>query len=178
MKTFRKWVRIIHRDLGFIMVGLCLVYGVSGFVLNHMGKHNPAYKTIEGTVQLSPNLKPEAIKDAWEKQDDLPEIMQVTQVNEDHYRLIFNGGIGVYSLNSGIVEYEQHRKKVIIYYLNKLHYNNVTGWTVIGDIFAVSLIFFAVSGLIMVRGKKGLSGTGKWFVLLGLLIPVFYILFM
>jgi hypothetical protein len=44
------------------------------------------------------------------------------------------------------------------------------------DFFAASLIFFAVSGLLIVRGKQGVSGRGKWFLLLGLLIPVVYVL--
>ena len=35
-KSLSYWLRVIHRDLGFLMVGLCLVYGVSGFLLNHM----------------------------------------------------------------------------------------------------------------------------------------------
>ena len=45
------------------------------------------------------------------------------------------------------------------------------------DLFAVSLIFFAVSGLFMVPGRKGFLGRGKWFLLVGLLIPAVYVLF-
>jgi len=177
MMAFHKWIRIIHRDLGFVMVGLSLVYGISGLVLNHMGKTNPAYKTKEGTVQLAPNLTSEAVKKAWQEQEDLPKMKQVAKIDENHYRLLFEGGIGIYSHNSGVAEYEQHKKKVLIYYLNKLHYNSIKNWTIMGDLFAISLIFFALSGLIMVRGKKGIAGTGKWLILLGLLIPLLYILF-
>ena len=44
------------------------------------------------------------------------------------------------------------------------------------DIFAVTLIFFAISGLFMIKGKKGIAGRGKWYLLIGLLIPlsIFY----
>ncbi len=178
MKILRKWVRIFHRDLGFVMTGLCLVYGISGFVLNHMGKNNPAYKTTEGTVCFAPKLTTKVLEETWIKRGNLPKIKQVVKINGDHYRLLFDGGIGIYSVNNGIVEYEQHEKKVIIYYLNKLHYNNVKGWTIMGDVFAISLIFFALSGLIMARGKKGFMGRGKWLLLLGLLIPLVYVLLM
>ena len=44
-KSLSYWLRVIHRDLGFLMVGLCLVYGVSGFLLNHMDGKDPAFKT-------------------------------------------------------------------------------------------------------------------------------------
>jgi hypothetical protein len=44
-----------------------------------------------------------------------------------------------------------------------------------GDFFAVSLVFFAVSGLFMVKGKNGLAGRGKWLLLAGILIPLGYI---
>jgi len=44
------------------------------------------------------------------------------------------------------------------------------------DLFAIGLIFFAISGLFMVRGKRGIAGRGKWFLIIGLLIPIAYIL--
>ncbi|MCB9249541.1 MAG: hypothetical protein H6613_13830 [Ignavibacteriales bacterium] len=44
------------------------------------------------------------------------------------------------------------------------------------DIFALSLIFLATTGLFMIKGKKGLTGRGKWFALLGILIPLIFLL--
>ncbi len=175
MKSFHKWIRIIHRDLGFIMVGLCLVYGISGFTLNHMGDNNPAYKTTDGIVQLCPKLNDEGIKKEWNSKKKLPAISKVAQIDENHFRLLFKGGIGIYSFCDGKVEYEIHQKRVLIYWCNKLHYNSLKGWTIMGDIFAFSLVFFAISGVVMVKGKRGIKGRGKWFVLIGIIIPVLYI---
>jgi hypothetical protein len=45
-----------------------------------------------------------------------------------------------------------------------------------GDLFAVSLIFFAVSGLLMVKGKNGIAGRGKWYLIVGIIIPILYII--
>ena len=36
VNKIRKWNRIIHRDLGYIAVGLSLVYAISGVVVNHI----------------------------------------------------------------------------------------------------------------------------------------------
>ncbi|MDB1120749.1 PepSY-associated TM helix domain-containing protein [Klebsiella pneumoniae] len=76
---------------------------------------------------------------------------------------------------AAMLDYEKHSKRQFVYWINKLHYNKVKGWSVMADFFAVSLIFFAFSGLIMVKGKNGISGRGKWYLLFGLIIPVLYI---
>ncbi len=177
-KKIRKWLRIIHRDLGYVMVGITIIYGISGYILNHMDGTDPAYETTEGTIQLPVNLKKDEITQAWSLNNELPEIKRILPVDEEHYRLMLDGGIGVYQSTNGEVVYEQHRKKPFIYFINKLHYNKVGGWTIMGDIFAFALIFFAISGLFMVKGKKGLGGRGKWYLLIGLAIPIVYLFLM
>lgn len=174
-KTFRKWLRIIHRDLGYLMVGISIIYGLSGYILNHMDGDDPAYETNEGTIQIESNLSKKQIKQIWASQPDLPILKKVLSIDKDHYRLMLDGGIGVYQKNNGEIVYEEHRKKPLVYFINKLHYNKVGGWTIMGDIFAFSLIFFALSGLLMVKGKNGLKGRGKWYLLLGFLIPFIYL---
>ncbi len=57
-KKIRKWNRVIHRDLGYIAVGLTLIYAISGFVVNHVHDWNPNYeithiKSNIGKVELS-----------------------------------------------------------------------------------------------------------------------------
>ncbi|WP_430812831.1 MULTISPECIES: PepSY-associated TM helix domain-containing protein [unclassified Carboxylicivirga] len=173
-KAIRKWMRIIHRDLGFLMVGITIIYGISGYVLNHMDGTDPAYHTIENTVQLAQNLSAANLMGAWEQHDDLPAVKRVLPIDEEHYRLMLDGGIGVYRSTNGEVLYEHHQKKPFIHFINKLHYNRVGGWTLLADIFAFALIFFAISGLFMVKGRKGILGRGKWYLLIGIAIPIIY----
>ena len=66
--------------------------------------------------------------------------------------------------------------KPIAYWVNRFHYNRVKGWIPMADIFAGSLIFLAISGLFMVKGKHGIAKRGKWYLLIGILIPILYIL--
>lgn len=170
-----RWLRFIHRDLGFLMVGVCLVYAISGFLLNHMDGKDPAFKTIEETLQLDKSLSNEELSVLWSDKK-LPEIKRIMAIDDTHYRLMLSGGIGVYNSATGIVDYELHKKNEFVYWINKLHYNKVKGWSVMADFFAISLIFFALSGLFIVKGKHGLSGRGKWYLITGLLIPVIYII--
>lgn len=177
-KTVRKWLRIIHRDLGYVMVGITIIYGISGYVLNHLDGKDPAYETIEGTAWLASGLSKDEIETAWAQQSQLPTLKRILPIDQEHYRLMLDGGIGVYQSGNGEVAYEQHIKKPFIYFINKLHYNKVGGWTIMGDIFAFTLIFFAISGLFMVKGPKGLAGRGKWYLLIGLAIPIAYMFMM
>lgn len=170
-----RWLRIIHRDLGFLMVGVCLVYGISGFLLNHMDGKDPAFTTTEESLQLEKNLTNEELKILWSDKK-LPELKRIMGIDNVHSRLMLNGGIGVYNSATGIVDYELHSKNEFIFWINKLHYNKVKGWSVMGDLFAFSLIFFAVSGLFIVKGKRGIAGRGKWYLAVGLLVPIIYVI--
>ncbi|MDH6304591.1 hypothetical protein M2459_001326 [Parabacteroides sp. PF5-5] len=176
-KGLVRWLRILHRDIGFLAVGLCLVYAISGILLNHLDGTDPAFKTRSGTLSFPPELDNEALTQQWNRHETLPPAKKVMPVDEAHVRIFFEGGIGVYNLPLGTVEYETYTKRPFIYWINKLHYNLVKGWTPVADIFSIVLIFLAISGLFLTKGKKGLAGSGKWYLLAGLLIPIIYILF-
>lgn len=172
-----KWLRIIHRDLGYLLVGLTLVYGISGYLLNHLDGKNPAYKTVYNTVKLQGDLDSESLKTEWTNHSDLPKVNKVLPLQNGGYRVFFDGGIGTYNAQNGVVSYEIHKRRTLIYYINKFHYNKVDGWTFTADFFAFALIFFAISGMFMVRGKNSLAGRGKWYVIIGIIIPILYVLF-
>lgn len=175
-KFITRWARTIHRDLGFLMVGICFVYAISGILLNHMDGKDPAFRTEEKSLQFESGLTKDELLIRWNDTKNLPPIRKIMHIDEDHSRLLLEGGIGVYNSPTGKVDYEKHSKRQFVYWINKLHYNKVKGWSVMADIFAASLIFFAVSGLVIVKGKNGIGGRGKWYLLVGLLIPIIYII--
>ncbi len=169
-----KWLRIIHRDLGFLMVGVSIIYGVSGMIVNHMGATDPAFKTVQETITIDQNLMQGELPKAFEDRG-LPTIKRVAQIDEEHTRVMLEGGVGVYNSATGELVYEQHKQRPVVYWFNRLHYNRVKGWSFMGDFFAASLIFFALSGIFMVRGKVGVMGRGKWYLIVGILIPLIYV---
>ena len=173
----RRWLRIIHRDLGYLMVGICLVYAISGILLTHMNGKDPAYRSSSYTLTFPVGLDQKQLAALWQEDTSRPALRNIRPVDTDHSRLVLQGGIGVYNAADGTLDYEMHRKRELVYWINKLHYNRVEGWSFMADLFAVSLIFFAVSGLFMVPGRKGFLGRGKWFLLVGLLVPAAYVLF-
>lgn len=175
-KSLTYWLRVIHRDLGYLMVGICIIYGVSGMLLNHMNGKDPSFKSTFAELALDKGLDAGQVKAFWDADSSLPVLKRILPIDSDHFRLMLEGGVGVYNSATGVIEYEVHEKRPVVYWFNRLHYNRVNGWSFMGDFFAVSLIFFAVSGLFMVKGKNGLMGRGKWLLLLGILIPVVYII--
>jgi len=175
--SIKKWLRIIHRDLGFLMVGICLVYAVSGILLNHMNGKDPAYKSVEETIQFDKNLDGDGLARLWNTKDGLPVLKKVFHTGDARYSLMLDGGIGYYNPSTGELQYEHHSKRQLVYWINKLHYNKINGWSFMADFFAISLIFFAVSGLFIVSRKNGILGRGKWYLIAGICIPVIFLIF-
>lgn len=171
----RKWIRFLHRDIGFVMVGLSLVYGISGILLTHMKGKDPSYKVEEIQLTFDKGLTPEEFAQAWQSEPDRPKLNNVGEVR-GKYRLMLQGTLGEYDPETGNALYQMSKKKPIAYWVNRFHYNRVKGWIPMADIFAGSLIFLAISGLFMVKGKHGIAKRGKWYLLIGILIPILYIL--
>ncbi|WP_352420978.1 PepSY-associated TM helix domain-containing protein [Proteiniphilum sp.] len=171
----RKWIRVLHRDIGFVMVGLSLVYGISGILLNHMNGKDPSYKVENIYLTFAQGLTPGEFTQTWQSEPARPKLNNIGEA-AGKYRLMLQGGIGEYDPQTGMVQYQTSRKKPVAYWVNRLHYNRVKGWLPMADIFAGSLIFLAVSGLFMVKGKHGIAKRGKWYLLIGLFIPFLYII--
>ena len=51
---FRKWNNILHRDIGYLIFGLTIVYGISGIAVNHIQDWNPNYSKEEEIFSISP----------------------------------------------------------------------------------------------------------------------------
>lgn len=175
-KKIRKWLRLIHRDLGYFFVGITIIYALSGIILNHKKNgEDPAYKTEAKSYQLANSLSPKQLEAYWQENlTDYP--LNRILPNEYGCDIYLKGGLGNYDAQSGQLQFEVYSKKKWVYFVNKLHYNSKKGWTWMADIFAVAMLLFALSGMFMVPGKKGIAGRGKWLIAIGILIPFLFFL--
>ncbi len=173
---FRKWLRFIHRDLGYLFVGITIIYALSGIILNHKknGK-DPAYHTNYNNIQLKPGLTPNQLQVYWSQHLNAYPLNRILPEG-DKYSVYLKGGLGNYDPQKGTLTFEMYEKIEWIYFINKLHYNSRKGWTIMADIFAIAMIVFALSGMFIVPGKNGIKGRGKWLVLLGIIIPFLFFL--
>ncbi len=162
----RKWLRNIHRDLGYFFVGIVLIYGISGILLNHK---ITAYSTDKRQVYISSNLNKDELASYWKKQNPDLQLKNIMS-QKGGMQLYLQGGIGHYISSSGQLNYETYDRSLLIDFVHRLHYNTIKGWKYMADFFAISLVFFAISGLFLSRGKHSFSKRGKWFTLIGLII--------
>jgi hypothetical protein len=174
-KNVRKWLRLIHRDLGYFVVGITLVYAISGIILNHKKpQHDPAYKTIRFDETVTKNMSISELQYYFTSEHSNHKLNRVLP-NNNRYQLFISGGIGSYEPETGNLQFELYKKKPFVFFINKLHYNQKKYWTAPADFYAGALIFLALSGLFMVRGKNSLLQRGKWFVIAGFIAVLIYL---
>ena len=77
---------------------------------------------------------------------------------------------------AGIIVAEGQRPRPLLRDINWLHLNRgKAAWTLFSDAFAVMLIILALTGVFMIKGKKGFVGRGAVLVAIGLAVPIGYL---
>lgn len=59
-KSLSYWLRVLHRDVGYLMVGVCLIYAVSGVPMDTISASTPfasnAFATSDKAINVFPSL--------------------------------------------------------------------------------------------------------------------------
>jgi hypothetical protein len=181
---WRKWFRALHRDVGYVAVALTLAYALSGLAVNHLDDWNPNYKFASSGFELG--AIPDGTLDARAAYvvDKLAidrAIVRGHFQENDHELRVFlvEGQEARLDLRTGNGTLKSLSTRPVVFEVNSLHLNNLKGvWTYVADLFAVALMFLAITGMVMMKGDRGLAGRGKYFVGAGLLIPVGFIIYM
>jgi hypothetical protein len=176
--SWRRLNRILHRDIGYAVVGLTLVYGVSGIAVNHAADWNPNYVREQWTESIPPVAA--QVRDAMIAEAvaalRLPEGPETTFRPDPYTLQLFYPGM-TYSIDlpSGRVLVERVRTRRVLFELNQMHLNTPKRtWTVIADLYAGLLILVALTGLFVLKGKTGITGRGAWLTALGVAVPALY----
>jgi len=175
---WRKWFRVIHRDFGYLFFGVTLIYAISGIAINHLDDWNPNY--VITTKEIQTNIDRDSDKDAiigmLEEHGEHKNYKNHYYPSENGLKVFLKNGVVFVNLNSGKGLIEKSRRRPIFREMNYLHYNPVKYWTWFSDLYAGALIALAITGLFLVRGKKGITGRGAWLTILGILIPLIYLI--
>jgi|LGVD01.1.fsa_nt_gb hypothetical protein len=175
-RKWRNWFRVVHRDLGFFIFGLTVIYSVSGISLNHINDWNPSYIISSDVIEFDQN------------QSQLPIAKLIAEIApkltyKKHFersngsiRVFVKGGIVDILPNKNIAVVEVLNRRPFFYEFNFLHYNRDSLWVWFSDIFAAILIIVSISGLFLVKGKYGITKYGLYWTLLGILIPTVFLL--
>lgn len=181
---WRRWVRAIHRDTGYVAVALILAYSLSGLAVNHIDDWNPSYTFSSRAFDLGPVPGATAAEQAAfvvEKlRLDPAEVRGHFQESTTELRVFLpEGQEARLDVRSGRGKLKTIDKRAVLFEVNALHLNNLKGlWTYIADVFAVALIVLAITGMTMMKGDRGFWGRGKYFVGAGLAIPIAAVVYM
>jgi hypothetical protein len=179
---WRKWNIIIHRDLGYLCAGLTAVYAVSGVAVNHRADWNPNFIITRETVELGA-----FDRDAPASTDFVASVLDeiglegpvrgTFRPDPESVNIFLEGTTVSVDLMTGEATFEQVRARPILRVANALHLNEPKKlWTWMADLYAVSLLILAITGLFVIKGKKGITGRGAWLTGVGVVIPIIFLL--
>lgn len=174
----RRWCRVLHRDLSYLFAGMVMIYAISGIYMNHRDKINPHYSVTRTVCQLT-ELPSQAEMD----REAVEKVMGEVGVSErytkhyfpsaNHLKVFLKGGsLLEVDIASGKAVYESLRRRPLVSSMTTMHYNPNRWWTWFSDAFAVALLVITLTGLLMVKGSKGLWGRGGIELLIGIAIPI------
>lgn len=171
-----KLNRAAHRDVGYFISALVIIYCISGLALNHVDDWNPDFIIEKKEISIPKEIAFETIS--------VDEIKQLSAlVGEENYKIadkptpnqlkIYYDNASLH-LNSttGTGVYEKITKRPLFYHVNVLHRNSLKGWKWVSDIFAVVLILVSITGMFILKGKNGFKRRGVWLVGAGFLLPI------
>lgn len=191
--SWRKPLVTLHRDLGFFALGLTVVYAVSGLATNHRAHWDYNYSTDARRLDVGGPAALLGVDDAAPpgelaraRQDELVASIGRALGRSDAPQKVFWRGPDRLSLFyaeserdvvdylplAGVAEWTKKSPRPILRTFNMLHLNEKRQvWTWIGDSYALILLFMGVSGVLIVKGRKGLKGRGGMYLVAGILLP-------
>lgn len=195
---WRRTLVILHRDVGYLCLGITLAYAISGVAVNHRQHWDYNFTTDTDPVDVG---SPAALLGvaagapgelARRQQGALVQRLLAVLGREgqpqrvywrspDRLTLVFETGerdVVDYLPSEGRAEQIKRRPRAVFRQLNFLHLNEGKGlWTYVADSYAVALFFMAISGALIVKGKKGLRGRGGLLALGGFGVVLLGLLF-
>jgi hypothetical protein len=179
----RRWLgrpllRALHRDAGYLAVGLTCVYALSGIAVNHVKDWDPSFDNYERTYQLGPLRGDDAaIAKAVTTRLRIGETPRdVYRAEDDQLDITFDKRSLHVTPSTGVVLEQGQEPRFFLRAANYLHLNRgKKAWTYAADAYACVLLGLALSGMLMLPGRRGLFGRGIFFVLLGAAVPIAYV---
>lgn len=174
-------MRALHRDLGYLAVGLTFVYALSGLAVNHIAEWDPNFDHVDRVHNVG----------HVDEQDDQAAAkivlgkIGITEAPKDVYRaapdrleILFEHRTLHVDTETGEVQDEEQKPRLLLRIFNWLHLNRgKKAWRYFADGYAGGLLLLATTGMFMLPGKKGLLGRGAIFIALGIAIPILYVHF-
>ena len=177
-KRWRAWLRAVHRDVGYLAVGFTIIYAVSGIAMNHLEDWDPNFRASEVQLQITPIA--DELSDAEAVARIAAAAGMAGQPSDvlragDEVRLEYPNGSKVTAIGD-TVTVQKRDSRFLLRVANWLHATRgKAAWKFIADAYAVLLLYLAISGIFMIKGKLGLRWRGTLLITAGFAVPLAYI---
>lgn len=144
--SMQRWMRFLHRDIGFFAIGLTVIYCISGIML-----------TYRQTDFLKSEKRIETRVDVGLSSGELSRALRLKNlrvVSEDEQSINFSNG--TYSKETGLASYSSKELPPVLSAFNTLHKANSSSakhWFTL--FYACCLGFLALSSFWMYRPENG-----------------------
>jgi hypothetical protein len=162
-KRWRAWLRAVHRDIGYLAVGFTVIYALSGIAMNHIDDWDPNFHASEITQKIAPIADDLSDGEATRR---LATAAGITGTPDDLYRagdevrLTYGNGTRLTAIGDTLTV-QRRRDRMFFRVADWLHATRgKQAWKYIADAYATLLLYLAVSGIFMIKGRLGLRWRG------------------
>jgi uncharacterized protein len=175
-----KFNRVTHRDIGYLIAGLTIIYALSGIALNHKNNWNPNYifdnRTFTSEIKTDRgNFTNETAGVILKSINMDKEFKTFYFPAGDIVTMFIDGGLVKLNVATGEGVIERISKRPLFYQINFLHYNPGKWWKYFSDIFCVALMTVTITGLFIVKGKNGITKRGAILTITGIILPLIFL---
>lgn len=176
-----KLNRITHRDIGYLIAGLTIIYAISGIALNHKNNWNPNYifdnRTFTSDIKITrETFDKEMAADILKSIHVDPEFKTFYFPTGNKVTIFIDGGLIQVNVVTGEGVIERISKRPLFYQINFLHYNPGKWWKYFSDIFCLALVTVTITGLFIINGKNGITKRGAILTIIGIILPLIFLL--
>lgn len=174
--SVRRWSRTLHRDLGYFLTAFVIAYCLSGIALNHADEWNPDFRLEKREVPLDRVYREDEVGEQLARAlgaavgESQPRVIDVPAAGE--VKIYYDRASMHLYLDERRAVYERLERRPLFYQVNVLHRNTLKAWRWAADVFSVLLILVNLTGLLILKGRYGLTARGIWFIGAGALPPI------
>jgi uncharacterized protein len=175
-----KLNRVTHRDIGYLIAGLTIIYALSGIALNHKNNWNPNYIIDNRSFKTDIPITRESFNNETAAAI-LKYILTEPGFKTFHFptgnkvTIFIEGGFVQINALTGEGVIEKISKRPLFYQINFLHYNPGRWWKYFSAIFCILLMIVTITGLFIIKGKNGITKRGAILTIIGIILPLLFL---
>lgn len=174
--------RNLHRDLGYFYVGLIISFALSGIFLNHRQLWHPARYSVEtkeitATLPADKNAINEDFAKSLSKTFNIEDNFRRFRVEKGQLRVSFEKHDIEIELATGKGKIERYIRTPILGHMTKLHQDTSQWWIYYSDVFGISMLTIAITGLMLIpsASKQSFKSRGWKLALAGIIFPLIFL---